>query len=79
MRKKDGAPDQGRSRNPRNGANRTAPGRRPLRGAVEHCLCWIQRPEGRGLRVLGKQLLAHASFGLSARQFAAEFDEALHR
>jgi hypothetical protein len=42
---KKGAPNQGRSRNPCNRANKTAPGRRSLSGArSKHRFCWIQEP-----------------------------------
>jgi hypothetical protein len=46
--KRKGAPNQERSRNPRNGADRTAPGRRPQTGAWhKHRFCQIQGPKPR--------------------------------
>ena len=39
---KNRAPVQGRSLYPRQGANRTAPGRRPLRGAAQALLLFFE-------------------------------------
>jgi hypothetical protein len=59
------ASNQGRSQSPRNGVSRTAPGRRPSRGAAQALPLLIQEPIGSGLRFSGKQELdAHASFKL---------------
>jgi len=61
---KKGAPNHGRSSNPRQGACRTAPGRRPIHGAlVQAPLLHVQEPFGPGCRFWRKQKLdTRASF-----------------
>lgn len=49
--KRTGAPNQGRSLNPREGAYRTALGRRPLRGAAASTVSVHQEPCGSGSRL----------------------------